>query len=334
MPDSSSPLVRNLLYSVNDRRLNVIIMPTEQCNFRCVYCYEDFKQGVMAEHVVKSVKLLLTRRIPDLDFLDISWFGGEPLLAKGIMLDISAHIRQLLESYKVIYNGTITTNAFLLNAETFDSLISSGITKYQISLDGDKQLHDEIRVTKGKKGTFDRIWSNLMMMRESRHEFRVILRIHYSEDTAEQLDSLISRINSDLRGDRRYYIYFKSIERLGGPNDHSLNVVQEDKKTAVETGLRAKLRPDVQTFSLDPSSYVCYAAQPNSIVIRSNGEIGKCTVALYDQRNRVGVLLDDGTVKLDRDKLLPWLKGLETLEPEALSCPMSRIKLVAVDGVH
>lgn len=27
-----------------DRTLNLIIMPNEDCNFRCVYCYEDFEK--------------------------------------------------------------------------------------------------------------------------------------------------------------------------------------------------------------------------------------------------------------------------------------------------
>src|SRR5688572_26691637 len=29
------------------RSLQLILMPTEECNFRCVYCYESFARGTM-----------------------------------------------------------------------------------------------------------------------------------------------------------------------------------------------------------------------------------------------------------------------------------------------
>ena len=67
--------------------------------------------------------------------------------------------------------------------------------------------------------------------------------------------------------------------------------------------------------------YVCYAGKANSFVIRADGGVAKCTVALYDERNRVGKLNEDGTIALDRLRLMPWLKGLETLDLDTLACP-------------
>jgi uncharacterized protein len=71
----------------------------------------------------------------------------------------------------------------------------------------------------------------------------------------------------------------------------------------------------------DPKNYVCYASKANSLAIRADGGIAKCTVALYDARNSVGKLQDDGTVSIDRERLLPWLRGLESLKPSELACP-------------
>jgi len=45
-----------LVNSLRTDRLQLILLPTEQCNFRCTYCYEDFAIGRMSDAVVAGVK--------------------------------------------------------------------------------------------------------------------------------------------------------------------------------------------------------------------------------------------------------------------------------------
>ncbi|HET9252968.1 MAG TPA: radical SAM protein, partial [Candidatus Eisenbacteria bacterium] len=73
---------------LSSRRLHLILFSTEACNFRCVYCYETFQYKKMEPWVAEGVKRLLERRMPGLDVLELSWFGGEPLLAKDIIEDV------------------------------------------------------------------------------------------------------------------------------------------------------------------------------------------------------------------------------------------------------
>jgi len=42
-------LDKNILATLNPKSLELILYPTEQCNFRCTYCYEDFLIGRMDE---------------------------------------------------------------------------------------------------------------------------------------------------------------------------------------------------------------------------------------------------------------------------------------------
>ncbi|HVR98040.1 MAG TPA: radical SAM protein, partial [Thermoanaerobaculia bacterium] len=84
---------------VDPRALELIILPTEKCNFRCTYCYEDFAVGRMKPVIVESVKELIRRRAGDLDTLCLSWFGGEPLLARDIVLDVSTFAAELARGY-------------------------------------------------------------------------------------------------------------------------------------------------------------------------------------------------------------------------------------------
>ena len=59
--------------------LELILLASEDCNFRCQYCYEDFTRGTMKPEIRESVKKLVLKRLPSLRYLSVSWFGGEPL---------------------------------------------------------------------------------------------------------------------------------------------------------------------------------------------------------------------------------------------------------------
>lgn len=81
--------------SISNDALHLIILPTEACNFRCVYCYETFKYNRIKAGVIEGIKNLISIRIPDLKYLHISWFGGEPLLTLDVIENISGHILTL-----------------------------------------------------------------------------------------------------------------------------------------------------------------------------------------------------------------------------------------------
>jgi uncharacterized protein len=72
----------------------------------------------------------------------------------------------------------------------------------------------------------------------------------------------------------------------------------------------------------DHGSPLCYAAMGNSFVIRSDGRVGKCTVALDDDRNTVGMLCDDGSIRIRDARFRPWIRGLFDGDQAALACPL------------
>jgi uncharacterized protein len=78
---------------------HLILFPTEECNFRCVYCYEDFAIGNMQPWLIDATKALLSKKIPHLKHLHLSWFGGEPLVAKkmGVFI-ILCHFSKMFKN--------------------------------------------------------------------------------------------------------------------------------------------------------------------------------------------------------------------------------------------
>jgi uncharacterized protein len=319
---------------ISEKLLELTILPTEQCNFRCIYCYEDFSIGKMKPETVDGIKSLMEKRSSQLRYLNVSWFGGEPLLAKDIVMDISAHAQSLASQYfDLNYSGSMTTNAYMLDIDTLSSLVDVGVTQYQISLDGPEEIHDRSRIRADGKSTFQKIWSNLIAIRDSSLPVSIMLRLHLTADTFQLIDPLLEDIKRELLPDPRFSAFFKPIEHLGGSNDSNINTVSEHEKKGIISSLEHKLFGDkidsteFQKNAALPDDYVCYASRPNSLIIRSDGSVGKCTVALTDKRNHVGILKSDGKLELNPDRLRPWMRGIETLDPETLGCPLISLPL-------
>jgi uncharacterized protein len=313
----------------NPSHLNVILFPTEQCNFRCTYCYEDFEIGRMSPGVVRGVKALLDARIDGLTLLVVSWFGGEPLLAPDIIRTISDHIHSRAHD-ALVYRANITTNGYLLTADRFDELLACGVRLFQISLDGYGDAHDRTRRRADGAGTFQRIWENLKaIQRSERQDFAVLLRVHFFPDNRSDLEDLARAINLQFGGDPRFQIYFKDVGKLGGPNDASFSTYTSDECRSTKEELDRLIQNRDQVYSLDAAQpYVCYAAQANSIAIRADGSLAKCTVALNDSRNHLGCITEDGMLKVDTDKWRFWLAGFSRSQFDwgELACPYDRMQ--------
>src|SRR5579875_955458 len=55
-------------------RLELILLSSEECNFRCVYCYENFPRGTMEPWVRSAILKMVERLAPRLNDLSVSWF--------------------------------------------------------------------------------------------------------------------------------------------------------------------------------------------------------------------------------------------------------------------
>lgn len=332
VPVSSSHPPAHILQSIHPRRLELIILPTEKCNLRCTYCYEDFAIGRIRPDVLKGIKTLISRRAADLHLLELSWFGGEPLLASDTVLEICNHANELAKQYPNLQvTSSMTTNGVLLTPELAEKLDTAGVKQYQISLDGPQPLHDQTRVTVKGGGTYTSIWKNLVALARTNLQFRIFLRVHYQLATWRDVLPLIDSIKNEIGVDDRFQVIFKPIVALGGKNDKAIASLNSRQKAEIQNELQSYLKNEkaskiddtqIETVSTERiGASVCYAAQANSLVIRANGRVNKCTVALSDERNDIGSLNPDGTLTIDRDKLTPWLKGLETQGGFELSCP-------------
>lgn len=330
--------------TISSRLQQLILLPTERCNFRCTYCYEDFALGRMSESTQTGIENFLKNRIPELSHLQLSWFGGEPLVAKDVVLRLSSYAHRLCESEGVRLSGGLTTNAYLLRKSLLEELLTYGQTFFQITLDGFGAVHDAVRKQAGGKGSFDRIWENLLDAKTVTGDFHIQLRIHVRRENVEHLPVLMRALGESFARDKRFTLDFEHLRDLGGTGGKSvvapitraeLRGIEAEcrglyrsyaapSERAPEEGFGEEERQPTSKFGAPlAEQYICYAARANSLLIRSDGRLGKCTVALDDDRNTIGRIREDGTIELDNDKLRPWLRGLDQLSVAELACPLS-----------
>jgi uncharacterized protein len=124
------------LDTISENSLDMTILASEQCNFRCKYCYEDFKRGNITEDVISSFLLFVKRNIYNYRRVNIEWFGGEPLLALSEIEHMSEQLISICRKNGKPYTAGMTTNGYLLTADTLRRAIDCKILTYQITLDG------------------------------------------------------------------------------------------------------------------------------------------------------------------------------------------------------
>jgi uncharacterized protein len=316
--------------SISNEMLHLILFPTEACNFRCVYCYETFRHGKMDATTIEGIKNFLTIRVPELKSLHISWFGGEPLLALDIIEDISTHILGLLTEYpQCRFRADITTNAYELTVPIFERLCRLNIELYQISFDGPREQHNKKRMLANGKGTFDRIWENLIYLKCTNKQVSFLIRLHLDKENYPSMYSFMEDYKKTFGADDRFRLFLRPLAQFGGKQDAALKTFNKEEGKKVVTELaRYTEKNHIKNKTFTDFPKICYASKLNSFAIRVDGTISKCTVALDREYNEVGKICRKGTLKIHKEKLFRWTRGIQSRNERELFCPMENICIV------
>ena len=274
---------------------------------------------------------LIRARAPELTRLDIRWFGGEPLAALDVVERMSGAFGEIAAAHAGLHHsGAMTTNGYLLTPAVARRLAAVGIGTYQISLDGPRARHDVTRIMKNGRGSFDAIMANLTALRRSDLDISIVLRLHLTPDNAGDLPDFVHMLAQDFLTDPRFTLFMMPIARLGGPNDAETGILTRPRARALMDSLKQIVTEIVGELAHPPAAArqawsVCDAAKPNAFVLRADGSVGKCTVALASKGNRVGRLGAGGRIEFDQSRHKRWLLGWQHQDPHMLHCPMEAI---------
>lgn len=323
--------------------LELILLASEDCNFRCVYCYEKFERGTMSPETREGVRALTLRRIPHLQSLNAGWFGGEPLYGWEAVEELSPFFKDVAERHGIPQTQHMTTNAYLLTEERATKLLEWGCRRFQITVDGLPEEHDCKRVGRDGSPTYAVILDNLRSMHARKDKFNIDLRVNFDRDNLPRLGAFLEALSEDFSGDARFVLRFRGVGKWGGPRDDQLSTCGIAEKREGIMQLRSKaaemnipVEAGIRQIAA-PGSQVCYAARPYSLIVGATGTLMKCTVALYDvASNVVGQLNPDGSVELDDEHMSKWVNPHWETDSlcqrcyvlpgcQGASCPLTRV---------
>ncbi|UEX89533.1 radical SAM protein [Staphylococcus ratti] len=292
--------------------LFISILPTEDCNFRCVYCFEHFKRGAMNQDIQSGTINFIKKTLEKFGYrhLHINWYGGEPLYSLNVIEKLSEELMEYCHKNKIEYSSSITTNGYLLNSKVFAKLCEYKVLNYTVTLDGIKEEHDKTRVLKNGGSTFDIIVKNLKNMKNSDIEFELQLRQNYSSSALEKLDSFLLYYNNEFADDHRFKnVDLRPIFEYNGYNEGNYEecIINHNKFEGLERASNYRLFNKKLKFYIQPGGIVCNASNPNYWMIGSDGKLMRCNIELdTEERNIVGQIFRDN-YEIYVGKLSKWL---------------------------
>jgi uncharacterized protein len=313
--------VRNRSSRFDPNHLKLTILPTLNCNFRCVYCYEARKDLTMSQETQKELVEFVRKKTEPVQTFTTNWYGGEPLLVFDIISYLRDEFEKICNENGCIYKpGGIITNGYLLTREVGEKLKKMGIETAQVTLDGPKDVHDQRRPLAGGKGTFDRIMDNLSQVADLL-KF-VSIRVNTDKTNAHRAAEVLDAIEEHgLKG--KVSVYFAKVmahtdacANIAGSclkdQEYSDWVVQLTK-LGLEKGFNLTKYPRVK-FSY------CEADQINSFVIGPTGYLYKCWSDPGNIDEAVGHISNPEIYAKKKKNVYKWLAWDVFEREECLKC--------------
>ena len=275
-------------YITNKQHLT--ITPTMECNARCFYCYEDgVRCGKMHKEQCKDIIEFL-KKFDCSSGIDLTWFGGEPLMNQEWMDCFS----ESLEEAGIEYTAFIITNGSKINDSVIEKMISKWkIQDVQITLDGS---FDEYASRKSYVDQDNNVYYKILQTigKLAKNGISVQIRMNIDRTNRESILAAVEDIAELFNDNSRVKCYPAFL--TGTSNPLSENEKIDFIKNMVEVS-RGTFNVNECLYRL-PRTKACYYNQKNAISIDINGNVFVCEHMLGHEQQAIGnikseVILDE-----------------------------------------
>ena len=163
---------------------------SHDCNLRCKYCFAstgDFGTGhrmTMDIETAKKAIDFVIKRSANRHNIEVDFFGGEPLMAMDTVKATVDYARSIEAEHNKNFRFTITTNGVLLSDENIE-YINREMSNAVLSLDGRREVNDNMRLTVAGTGSYDVILPKFQKLVAGRGDKDYYLRGTFTRHNAD-----------------------------------------------------------------------------------------------------------------------------------------------------
>lgn len=270
--------LRLILRKINKKNevTGYTILPTTSCNARCFYCYESgFPKQTMSEDTAKEVLNYIASHCIKKQ-LDITWFGGEPLVGEKI-IDFISH--QLIENgFK--FSSKMVSNAYLFDKSIIEKASSLwNLKSVQITLDGTEDEYNKAKNYQGVTGSpYQRVLGNINLLLDA--GIQVVVRLNLAEYNIGNLSQLVDELQKHFGERKGFQAYVHLIYNGVGYNPLTSTTKSEDQLYQEAISIEDKLIACGLSFGLQKlpelRSIHCMADNEGCVIIFPDGKLTKC----------------------------------------------------------
>lgn len=269
-----------------NNHLSLTIAPTRECNFECPYCYEKNRIASRISDETEEKIVDFIRKHNLIDRVNVTWYGGEPLLEFERIKSLTKKIEALGKKY----SASITTNGYLLTSEIIAALDELKIKEIELTVDGTKETHDSRRCLIGGKPTYDVIISNIDNLLQSGWEGRLELPVNIDETNVEDFVKVYRFFESKYPD--KFGKQVLVLPAFVYDYQHVNNDRYFDSKRKGEFLIKMVLKHGIKPFPIFPrQSRVrrgCIINSRNAYLVGPDGELYKCWDDLGEKSEVVG----------------------------------------------
>jgi uncharacterized protein len=191
----------NLESELNENLGILILEVTENCNLRCAYCVYNDVVKYSRNHGTKHMSL--STAFKAIDYLSthssrqpvpaVTFYGGEPLTRFSFIATCVKYSHEVFKKRPLSFS--VTTNGTTVNAE-IASFFATENVNVMVSIDGPKDIHDEYRVYRNGKGSFEAAMRGLRYLIEAygeNAEDKIMLSMVYTPPfSSKRLEKITS----------------------------------------------------------------------------------------------------------------------------------------------
>lgn len=277
------------------------------CNLRCKYCFADEGEyhghkGVMDIDTAKKAIDYVVKRSGPRRNIEIDLFGGEPTMIMDTIKEIIAYAREHEKEWKKNIRFTMTTNATLLTEEMMD-FMDKEMGNIILSLDGRKEVNDNVRIKVDGSGSYDDILPNIKRMIEKRDKSKhYYVRGTFTGANTDFYEDVKAMVNEGFREISIEPVVLEKGHFLELKEEHLPEIFENYDKLYNEMARRKKEGDEFNFyhFNIDLNGGPCVYKRISGcgagfeyVAITPQGEVYPCHQFVGKEEFKLGSIYDD-----------------------------------------